>query len=222
MNPHLNDAPDTLLLIATGCAHCSAVLEGLNQLVKEGVIGRLEVINIAVQPERAQELNVRSVPWTQVGPFVLEGQHTPAELRKWAQAATSLEGIGSYISEQLKQGQLEKTEQFFRQYPDLLQAIIPLLENEDTEMQIRIGLDVVMESLSGSDILQTLLPELGRLSEIDNTRIRGDITHYLSLTQHADAIPFLKQRLNDDFEDIREIAAEGLESIQESLKASQV
>ena len=212
-----NPAPDALLLLATGCAHCPVVLDGLSQLLKEGTIGRLEVINIAVQPEWAQELGVRSVPWTRLGPFILQGQHSPAELKKWALAANSLEGMADYISEQIKQGQLDAITRLFQQSPTSLNAIIPLLENDDTEMQVRIGLDVILESLAGSEGLQALLPELARLSTIDSPRIRGDVTHYLSLTQHPDAIPYLEQRLTDEFDDVREIAEEGLASLKADL-----
>ena len=45
--------PDALLLLAPGCPHCPAVLEGLGALVKDGALGTLEVVNIAVHPERA-------------------------------------------------------------------------------------------------------------------------------------------------------------------------
>ena len=64
---------DALLLIATGCNHCPAVLEGLSRLLKQGRIGRLDVVNLAVHPETGQALGVRSVPWTRIGPFELEG-----------------------------------------------------------------------------------------------------------------------------------------------------
>ena len=73
-----NAIPDALLLLAPGCPHCPAVLEGLSGLLKEGVIGRLEAVNAAIHPERAAELGVRTVPWARIGPFELEGEQTPA------------------------------------------------------------------------------------------------------------------------------------------------
>ena len=51
--------PDALLLIATGCPHCPTVLAGVGDLVKQGKIGRLEVVNIVTHPEVAQALGVR-------------------------------------------------------------------------------------------------------------------------------------------------------------------
>ena len=43
--------PAALLLLSPSCPHCAAVLEGLAALVKEGVVGRLQVVNVAVHPE---------------------------------------------------------------------------------------------------------------------------------------------------------------------------
>ena len=203
--------PDAELLLATGCAYCPIALDTLSQLVKEGVLGKLEVSNIVSRPERAQELNVRSVPWIQIDMLIFEGQHSPTELRKWAETANTLKGQAEYIREQLNQGHLNKLEKRLQQTPELLPALIPLLESEETEMQVRIGISAILESLTGNESLYLLLPELARLSEIDNPRIRGDITYYLGLTQHPDARPYLEKRLKDDSEEIRSTAQESIE-----------
>ena len=49
----VNNVPDAELLIAPGCVHCPVVLSGLAELVKKGVIGHLEVFNIAARPDAA-------------------------------------------------------------------------------------------------------------------------------------------------------------------------
>ena len=51
-----NTIPDALLLLAPGCPHCPAVLEGLSGLLKEGVIGRLEAVNVAFTRSARQNL----------------------------------------------------------------------------------------------------------------------------------------------------------------------
>ena len=81
--------PDALLLMAPGCAHCPVVLEGLGRLLKEGRLGRLEVVNVAVHPEAAVAAGTRSVPWTRIGPFELDGLYGPAELAEWAAYAAA-------------------------------------------------------------------------------------------------------------------------------------
>ncbi|VAX11918.1 hypothetical protein MNBD_GAMMA24-2443 [hydrothermal vent metagenome] len=209
------DSPDAELLLATGCAHCAIVLEGLSQLVKEGLIGHLEITNIAIQPQRAQQLNVRSVPWTRLGPFILEGQYSPGELRKWAQRANSLEGMSDYIAEQLKQGKLDKLIKMLNNAPQQLRALIPLLEDEDTEMQVRIGIDAILESIEDKSGLALLIPEFSHLASHKSPRIRADIGYYLALTGSQEAIPVLKKLAQDESKDIQEIAQEGLERLSE-------
>ncbi|HEB85447.1 MAG TPA: HEAT repeat domain-containing protein [Gammaproteobacteria bacterium] len=210
------DSPDAELLLATGCAHCAIVLEGLSQLVKEGLIGHLEITNIVPRPQRAQELNVRSVPWTRLGPFILEGQHSPGELRKWAQRANSTEGMSEYIAQELKQGNLNKLINMLNNAPQQLRALIPLLEDEDTEMQVRIGIDAILESIEDKASLAPLIPEFSQLASHKSPRIRADISHYLALTENPEAIPVLQKQLQDESEEIREIAREGLEKLLET------
>ena len=202
--------PDAELLIATGCAHCPVVLEGLSTLIKEGVISSLRVTNIVNQPERAQELGVRSVPWLQLGPFTLQGLHSPAELREWAERAGSMEGMSVYLHDQLKQGNLDAMEALLSAQPAWLDALIPLLEQEDTDMKVRIGVDALLETLAASTDLGKLIDELGRLSQHERQSLRSDATHYLSLTRSPAAIPFLEARLQDESTEVRDIAKEGL------------
>jgi hypothetical protein len=203
------------LLIATGCVHCPVVLEGVSTLLKEGVIGSLRVTNIVSQPERAQELGVRSVPWLQLGPFTLQGLHSPAELRDWAKRAGSVEGMSLYLHDQLKQGHLEAMEKMLASQPQWLMALLPLLEDEDTDMKVRIGVDALLESLASDTDLSGLVEGLGRLSQHDRQALRSDATHYLALTGSPSAIPYLEARLQDDSAEVREIAEEGLAELRQ-------
>jgi hypothetical protein len=202
------------LLIATGCAHCPVVLEGLSTLLKEGVIGSLRVTNIASQPERAQQLGVRSVPWLQLGPFTLQGLHSPPELREWANRAGSIEGMSLYLHGQLKQGNLEAMEKLLASQPQWLTALLPLLEDENTDMKVRIGVDALLESLAPNTDLSSLVDGLGHLSQHERQALRSDATHYLALTGSPAAIPYLEARLQDKSTEVREIAEEGLTELR--------
>ncbi len=210
------ETPDAELLLATGCAHCGVVLQGLTELIKDGLLGHLEITNIAARPQRAEELKVRSVPWTRLGPFILEGQHSVGELRKWAQRANSIEGMSEYIAEELKQGNLDKLIKLLKASPQQLRALIPLLENEETEMQVRIGIDAILESIDDKSQLAQLIPELSQLAAHKSPRIRADISYYLALTDSPDAIPALKKLSEDESEEIRDIAREGLQRLTEA------
>lgn len=199
------------LLVATGCTHCPVVLEALTTLLKNGRIAKLSIVNIQQAPERAAELGVRSVPWLQLGPFTLTGMHSLAELTDWVDQAGSIEGMSRYLDEQLKQGNLPGVENLLKKQPEMLGAIIPLMEDENTNMKTRFGIDVLIENLAMTLDLSPLISELGKLSTSKRQALRADATHYLSLTRHKAAIPFLEARLKDDNKDVQEIARDSLQ-----------
>lgn len=202
--------PDALLLIATGCAHCPTILDGLCKLLKQGRLGRLEVINLAARPDYAASLGVRSVPWTRIGPFELEGAHSPADLAEWADRAASGTGLGRYYSHLLESQRLEKVIQMVQTNPASLNELLVLMDEEDTPMAVRIGIGALFEDLQGQPLLSDVLPQLEMLTRSDNAHTRGDACHYLGLTGSAEAIPAVTRLLEDGNADVREIAAESL------------
>jgi hypothetical protein len=207
-------APDALLLIATGCAHCPVVLEGLAQLIKQGRIGRLEVVNIVEHPEVAQAVGTRSVPWTRIGPFELEGLLSPAELGKWTDQAQRDEGIADYFSHLLETQRPHQVSTFLQRRADSLPVLISLLESEQTPMAVRIGIGVVLEELQGSELLNRALPHLIKLTHSPQANLRADAAHYLGLTHNNSVAPILRELLQDEHADVREIAADALEMLQ--------
>ena len=206
-------APDAQLLLAAGCPHCPIVLEALSQLVKEGRIGGLQVTNVGVHPERAQALGVRSVPWTQIGPFVFEGLHTKAELQQWAERAGTAEGVAAYFEHLLAGGGLNRAIEMIRGDGAHLRALLMLLENPDTDITVRIGIGAIMEAMQGTDTLKGIVDELGRLSQSEDARVRADACYYLSLTGGEAARPFIEALLEDADKDVQEIAREAMEGV---------
>jgi thiol-disulfide isomerase/thioredoxin len=211
--PRLPAKPDALLLLTSTCPHCPAVLAGLSELVKAGHIGRLEVVNIGARPDVAQQFGVRSVPWFRIGDLEFEGVHTPAELRQWAERAGTSEGLAEYFHEQLKAGALTRVGLRAAQEPQVLDALLRLLGDPDTELTVRIGVSAAIEGLEGSDMLQRAVQPLIELTRHRDAHIRGDAAHLLSLTRHPAARPHLERLLADDIEDVRDIAREGLEHL---------
>lgn len=206
-------APDALLFVAPGCPRCPVVLDGLAALVKEGAIGTLEVVNVAVHPERAAELGVRSAPWTRLGPFELEGTRTEAELRRWVEQAGSEAGWTAYARELLAGGRLDQAERLAAAEPDFVAALLPLVADTEAPMQVRVGVGAVLEGLAGSDTLRGLTPRLTELAGHDDHRVRADACHLLGLTGDAAAVPVLEARLEDDSTEVREIATDALEAL---------
>lgn len=206
----MNDAPDALLLLSTGCAHCPAVLDGLSQLLKQGRIGRLQAVNIAVHPEAAREANVRSVPWVRIGPFEIEGLQSVGELTRWAELAAGGKGFDSYYSHLLETGRAHRVAELLRSAPQTLPQLIGLLHSEETPMAARIGVGVVLEELEGSELLRQAMPELMALARSPRPDLRADAAHYLGLTRSAQAATMLRELQSDDHPDVREIASDAL------------
>ncbi|MEN8175705.1 MAG: HEAT repeat domain-containing protein [Pseudomonadota bacterium] len=201
-------APSALLLIATGCAHCAAVLESLANLLKEGQLGRLDVVNIVEHPEVAQEVGTRSVPWTRIGLFEITGSATRAELDAWTRRAAEGTGVTSYYSHLLETNRLDKVISSVREQPGTLEDLVLLLQDPETPMGVRIGIGAVFEDLQDTGLLATVVDTLGHISESDDDRVRVDACHYLGLTRHAGALPYLRARLDDDNPEVREVATE--------------
>src|SRR5437763_804214 len=117
-------APDALLLLSSHCPHCPAVLAALADLVKQGVIGRLEAVNLEQHPEVGQALGVRSVPWTRIGRIELAGVHGKTELAEWAAKADSEARMADCFHLLLKEGQLPKAQAMIEADPELLAAVL--------------------------------------------------------------------------------------------------
>ncbi|MDO8892774.1 MAG: HEAT repeat domain-containing protein [Sulfurimicrobium sp.] len=203
------EMPDALLLLAPGCPHCPAVLEGLSGLVKEGAIGRLEAVNIAVHPERAAALGVRGVPWCRVGDFELEGVQTPGDLHRWAELSGTPRGMPEYFLHLLKHGRRDKVEAMARREPRRLLALVMLLADESS-MAVRLGIGAVLEEFQGDAIAEVMIPGLGELTRHADALTRADACHYLSLIGGERIVPYLKTCLADENAEVREIAAETL------------
>lgn len=203
--------PDALMLLGTHCPYCPTVLKGLEELIKSGVIGKLEAVNIEQHPEVARKLRVRSVPWVRIGRFELEGLRSEKELRMWAEAAHSESGIATYLDELLSTGKIDQAIRLIENDADAINAMLALFSNPETQLNTRIGISAIMEHFAGSDVLHGIVDKLGELSRHDEARIRGDSAHYLGLTGSRNAVSYLQQLINDTDRDVRAVAAESLE-----------
>ena len=215
----MNQAPDVLLFIHTTCPHCPAILTALVELVKQGSLGRLEIVNISEHPEQAEALNIRTVPWYRIGSFELEGLHSLEELRQWAEYARNGEGIDDYFDYQLQHRGMQKVERFLTENPSHLVVLVKLLASSDTAIQTRLGIGALLEEREGTEKLQALLEPLGQLTRHTDHRVRTDACHYLGLTHSSEAKLWLTSCLQDEYEDVRETAADSLALLEDALKA---
>jgi thioredoxin-like negative regulator of GroEL len=207
--------PDALLFITSTCPHCPAVLQGLSELVKTATIGKLTVINVAAHPELAEEYGVRASPWLQLGPFTLTGAHTLAELRQWAAWSNSEEGVAQYIEHLLISGQYRDAKNFIAEDPQRLLPLLAIVASPDKRIEVRVGVDALLEAYSNSPPLQNLLPQLAELTRHADHRVRADACNLLGLSGSAAARPYLETCTRDSSDEVREIATESLALLQQ-------
>lgn len=207
--------PSARLFIGTGCPHCPAVLEGLARLVKEGRLGRLEVINLSVAPALAREHGVRSVPWVRIGPFDLAGALSPEDLADWVDYAAAGEGWSVYYAHLLENRRLDEVVRRIRDRPATLADLLNLLGSDETPMATRIGISAVVEELAGAPALHAAVPELEQLTLSGSAQTRADACHFLGLSGDRRALPSVRRLLQDEQADVREIALETLALLAE-------
>ncbi len=210
------------LFVATGCAHCPTVLAELSEQLKKGQLATLTVTNIAVDNEKAAEMNIRSVPWfslqTPQGLMIFPGQYSADEIRHWIKTAQADNGMVEYIDETLAQGQLMTLVQAIELQPDIFAVIIAMLRDEDTSMQTRIGLDALIEQFSGQAILRQHAADFMAIASEDNLRLQIDALHYLALGGDKNSREFLQQQSQSDNPQLRDAAIDALETLDELLQ----
>jgi hypothetical protein len=190
------------------------VLDSLSQLLKQGRIGRLEAVNIVEHPQVAQRIGTRTVPWTRIGSFELEGVLSLGELEQWIDLTRGDEGTASYLSHLLETQRAHRAVDWLEKHPDSIRDLLSLLESTTTPIVVRIGIGVVAEELQGTPLWQSALDVLINLAQSPDAALRADIAHYLGLTHTSDAIIPLRVMLEDENPDVREIATESLALLQ--------
>jgi hypothetical protein len=171
-------------------------------------------VDASEHPEQAAEYGVRAAPWLRLGPFTLTGAHSRAELRQWAEWASGEEGTAHYVEHMLKLGGYQHAVAFIEADTQRLKPLLAIVANPAASLEVRLGVSALLEAHARTPALQTLLPQLAELSRHDDHRVRADACHLLGLTGSPAARPHLESRLNDEQEEVREIAAEALEELK--------
>ncbi len=206
----MSHTPSALLLITSQCPHCPSMLQSLSELIKEGKIARLEVINIELEPEQAEALNVRSVPWLKLGDMELVGLKSKSEIQQWI---TDPDDMNAYFEELMTSGEIAKVLQIVEEKPQYIKTLFSIMTDEESGLSARIGVGAIIEQLEGSSILVDNIDELGSHCNNPVTRIRNDACYYLGLTHHSDARKYLRPLLEDPDDEVKEIAREALDGI---------
>ena len=205
------------LFIATGCNHCPIVQTELNEQLKKGDIANLNITNIAVDNIKAGKLNVRSAPWfslaNKTSYMIFIGNYSPKEINQWIKKIKSQNGMQQYIEECLNTGQLSTLIQVIQSKPKIYSHIIAMFKNEETSIDIRIGLDALTESLSGTDILKLYSRDFLEIASSNNIRLQIDALHYIALMGDVNNKEFLQHKSKDKNNQIKEAAIDALDTL---------
>lgn len=217
----INLATSAELFISTGCVHCPVVLQKLSDDLKSGKLSSLKITNIAIDNERANKLNIRSVPWfsfTNDNSFMIfSGQHSPKEIQQWLTTSQSENGMQDYITEHLKAGQLTTINQAIQIDHEVFSHVIAMIKDEETSMDLRIGLDVLVENFAATEILQQYSDVLKAIISSGSERLKIDALHYIALTGDLDNRGFLQEQTHNTNNQIKEAAVEALETLEDLL-----
>jgi len=185
----------------------------LEQLLKEESIGELEIVDISQQPDLANELAIKSVPWLEMGPLTFLGEQSLQELRDWAIKLAEPEAMVDYYQKLLAGGELDVAEQMLQRNPATLSSLLSLIVRDELPMQVRIGTVALFEGVKEKARLQELIPEMSSRLGHQDYRIRVDIAYLLELSGSKKAIVPLKNLLQDENPEVREVAAEALQEL---------
>jgi len=122
------------------------------------------------------------------------------------------------IADYMENGFLENIVDMFKHDRDLYPFIGDLLGDERS--RVRIGAVALIETLKEEDPehVASAIPGVAERLKDPNVTIRGDAAYLLGIIGHRDALPFLKERLNDDHELVRESVVEAIEEIENGWK----
>ncbi|MDH5484642.1 MAG: thioredoxin family protein [Gammaproteobacteria bacterium] len=207
--------PQAQLFIAPGCPHCPAVLQALTELLKEGDISSLQAINIQLLPEKAEQLNIRSVPWLKLGPFELSGLRSKQELKQWITKLHEPSIMADYFAELITNGELDKVHQSLEDNPEYFPQLLHLIVDQETTLSVRIGVGAVIEDFTGSQLLEQQINQLAQYTLDDDARIRNDACYYLGLSHSPLAEPHIRPLLDDVNTDVIDTARDALDDIQQ-------
>lgn len=209
-------APNVLMLMASGCAHCPGVLKTLQALQKTGEIGELEAINISQQPEVAEQYKVRSVPFIKIGDIQLTGAQSRDEILRAIEQSQADHGLSQYYDDLLNNGQLAEATQHLQQQPENLAILLEMMQQRDIKVSVQIGIGAIFEDFAESEALIALIPALTALTKHALSRVRNDACFYLSLTGKAAVIPTIEALLDDENDEVKETAHDCLEDLSEA------
>ena len=168
------------LFVSEGCTLCPSMQAVFSRLFELGEISALEVFDISEQSALAQRYSIRSVPFYRIGELSYSGVRSEQEIRALLQQNEQAR-LTEWMTAQLREGELTSVENKVLQSMMARAVLVDLLESEDTELVVRIGLSAVIETLAPQRFFDSFVDRFILLSEHPEPRIAIDALYYLQL-----------------------------------------
>lgn len=209
-------APRVELVIGNHCPHCHSLLEAASALVREGLIGQLDIYNAGQNPQLVEQRSIRSLPWTRVGDFVFLEAMSRSELEQWCRHAASQGGRSDYFLYLLEHRRLDELMELLLESPHWIHDLAAPLALEQTPITTQIAIGAAIEDMAERDpgLLAELVPDLLSLLDSERPQVRADAAHYLALAQATEAIPRIEMLLEDPDPQVQEITRDSLAVLQ--------
>lgn len=198
---------DISLFVMPGCNMCPRMKEIFEDMHRIGAISELNVVDISLHPELAEKYNIKSVPFYLINGVGFNGVRTRQEIELLLQQNETQKWT-SLLRSELIDGQLDTVEEYMQTHKIARVAMLELLQDEDTELVVRIGLTAVIESLVGRGLLESHEDGFIELTTNDDDRIAMDALYYLSLLSTPSSLQALTEIARNGKHSLREDARE--------------
>lgn len=178
--------PEVELFVMPGCPVCPQMERLFRQLQQEGLLERLEIIDITQNPQRAQQLGIRSAPSYLINGVLFSGMKPRSEIEALMKQNPT-EKWRSLLSEELAEGGMEVARQAVLEHEAAREALFDLLEDAQTPLVVRIGLSAILEEMAEQGLLEAYQSRLQRLVRHEDERIALDGLYYLSMLHTPEA-----------------------------------
>lgn len=206
---------DIHFFTAPGCSVCAGMKTLFLNMQKQQKLDRLKIIDLTQLQTIPAELDIKQVPWLTIGPWVFIGQMTLGEVQSWTQKKADNQGMEDYIKWQFRKGQLHAVEIATRLFPQVLTYMIPMMLDENTLLQTRIGIMAILESYENTETLKKLYPEIAAGMTHSDFRVRVDICQMLMMSDAESSKKDLQILSHDENPEVREAAKDALVELGE-------
>jgi thiol-disulfide isomerase/thioredoxin len=168
------------LFVMEGCAVCPQMERIFHDLYQAGEVDEFLVVDVGDAPDTAKRYNIRSVPHYLINGLAFTGLRSRREILELLHNDDSLKQE-AWIREKLSAGELDPVESAVISEAATRHAVLSLLQDEDTELVVRIGLTAIIETLASRRIFDDLEVQFIALADHPEDRIAIDALYYLQL-----------------------------------------